>query len=52
MGVHATEKLLSLWGAVEMVHDLIGREAKLGIEPDKVVVGGFGQGAAVALSPR
>lgn len=50
MGVHATEETPeSLWGAVEMVHDLIDREAKLGIEPDKVVVGGFGQGAAVAL---
>jgi predicted esterase len=39
----------SLWRAVEMVHDLVDREAGLGVLPDRIVIGGFGQGAAVAL---
>ena len=39
----------SLWTAVDMVHDLIDREVQLGVQADKVIVGGFGQGAAVAL---
>ena len=45
----AAEDDESLRGAVQMVHELIDREAELGVLPDKVVVGGFGQGAAVAL---
>jgi predicted esterase len=39
----------NLWNAVKMVHDLIDREAEFGVQPEHVVVGGFGQGAAVAL---
>ena len=38
-----------LWGAVRIVHDLLDSEAALGMPPNQIVVGGLGQGAAVAL---
>jgi predicted esterase len=39
----------NLWGAVQMVHNLIDREIAIGISSNQIAVGGMGQGAAVAI---